>query len=312
MQEDGAETVYSTLLDRPAVNIGVSILAQTTGALIDPWYLGSLAETTVQGDAGTPVDVNALTFDYLGAIGAAGSSFPRQGQFYVAVDSNRTRFTDTSAPGRYILRSWVNDVTPPSLQLLTTRVSAGRPTLVFRTLDSQSGVDPGSLAIGYKGALVGASSFDRASGLAVFTLPAQVSALHTGNVSTGMLSSDFQEAKNIDTVGPALMPNTRFAKVPIRIVTGTVVDWVLPSAGACLSKQQTLGVAVSSTLGGVTGVRFLLDGRQIAIAHRANGLWAAQASTAKTAAGKHTLVAVETGAKGGAVSARRIVRTCPR
>jgi len=126
------------------VNIGVSILAQTTGALIDPWYLGSLDENTVQGDAGTPVDVNALTFDYLGAIGAAGSSFPRQGRFYVAVDSNRTRFTDRSAPGRYILRSWVNDVTPPSLQLLTTRVSAGRPTLVFRTLDSQSGVDPGS------------------------------------------------------------------------------------------------------------------------------------------------------------------------
>ena len=41
---------------------------------------------------------------------------------------------------------------------------------VFRTLDSQSGVDPGSLAIGYRGALVGASSFDRASGLAIFAL----------------------------------------------------------------------------------------------------------------------------------------------
>ena len=98
--EDGAETVYATLLDRPAVNIGVSILAQTTGALIDPWYLGSLDENTVQGDAGTPVDVNALTYDYLVPIGAAGASFPRQGQFYVAVDSGRTRFTDTSARRR--------------------------------------------------------------------------------------------------------------------------------------------------------------------------------------------------------------------
>src|SRR4029077_13274724 len=172
------------------VNIGVSIVTQTPGARIDPWYLGSLDENTVQGEAGTPVDVNGLTYDYLLPVGAAGASFPRQGQFYVAVDSGRERFTDKSAAGAYVLRSWVNDVTPPSVQLLTTRVSAGRPTLVVRTLDSQSGVDPGSLAIGYKGALIAASSFDRASGLAIFTLPAQASALKAGTVTTGMVSSD--------------------------------------------------------------------------------------------------------------------------
>jgi hypothetical protein len=265
MQEDGAETVYSTFLDRPAVNIGVSILAQTTGALIDPWYLGSLDENTVQGDAGTPVDVNALTFDYLGAIGAAGSSFPRQGQFFVAVDSNRTRFTDTSAPGRYILRAWVNDVTPPSLQLLTTRVSAGRPTLVFRTLDSQSGVDPASLAIGYRGALVGASSFDRASGLAIFALPSQVSPLHTGNVTTGMVSSDYQEAKNIDTIGPNIMPNTRAVVTKLHVVAGAAVDWLLPTAGVCGQPKQPLIVAASGP-GGISSVRFFVDGKRRAIA----------------------------------------------
>ena len=86
MNEDGAETVYSTFLDRPAVNIGVSILAQTPGARIDPWYLGSLDENTVQGDAGTPVDVNGLTYDYLLPIGAA-ASFPRQDGFMSRVDS---------------------------------------------------------------------------------------------------------------------------------------------------------------------------------------------------------------------------------
>jgi hypothetical protein len=196
--------------------------------------------------------------------------------------------------------------------MLTMRVAAGRPTLVLRVRDSQSGVEPLSMTIGYHGVLVGATSYDPSNGVAVFPLPGTAPALVGGTLGLRLVASDFQEEKNIDTVGPSLMPNTRLTKVRIRIVTGTVVDWVLPSAGACLSKQQTLGVAVNSTLGGITGVRFLLDGRQIAIAHRASGLWAARTSTAKTAVGKHTLVAVATGAKGGAVSARRIVRTCPR
>jgi subtilisin family serine protease len=307
MQEDGAETVYVTLLDRPAVNIGVSVLAQTAGALIDPWYLGSLDENTVQGDAGTPVDVNALTFDYLVDVAAAGSSFPRQGRFYVAVDSNRTRFTDQSAAGRYILRSWVNDVTPPSLQLLTTRVSAGRPTLVFRTLDSQSGVDPGSLAIGYKGALVGASSFDRASGLAIFTLPAQVSALKTGNVTTGMVSSDFQEAKNIDTIGPSIMPNTRALVTKLHVVAGAAVDWLLPSSGVCGQAKQPLIVAASGP-GGVSSVRFFVDGkRRVILHHGVEGLWFTNVHLSN---GKHTIVATAIAAKGTAASAQRTLRMC--
>ena len=98
MDEDGAENVYATSLDRPAVNIGVSVLAETPGAQIDPWYLGSLDENTVQGYAGTPVDVNALTFDYLVPIGAAGASFPRQGAYYVAVDSGLMPFTSQAPP----------------------------------------------------------------------------------------------------------------------------------------------------------------------------------------------------------------------
>jgi hypothetical protein len=300
--------VYSTFLDRPAVNIGVSILAETAGALIDPWYLGSLDENTVQGFAGTPVDVNALTYDYLGDVGAAGASFPRQGRFYVAVDSGRTRFTDRTAAGRYILRAWVNDVTPPSLQLLTTRVSAGRPTLVFRTLDTQSGVDPGSLAIGYRGALVGASSFDRASGLAIFALPSQVSALRKGNVNAGMVSSDFQEAKNIDTIGPNIMPNTRVLLTKLHVVTGAAVDWLLPTAGVCGQAKQEVVVAASGP-GGISAVRFSVDGKRRTVVHKGlAGLWFAHVSLSK---GKHTIVATAVAAKGKTTaSAPRTLRTC--
>jgi len=203
-------------------------------------------------------------------------------------------------------------VTPPSLHLLTTRVAAGRPTIVLQTLDSQSGVDPISLTVGYKGVLVGATSYDPLSGIAVFPLPATVPELRAGTVAFRFVSSDFQEAKNIDTVGPSIMPNTRFAHASVRVVSGTAVDWIAPT-GVCLAqKQQRLVVAASSTRH-VSRVRFTLDGRQVAVARNgSSGLWAATIQTSKLAGGRHTLAAVATDAKGGTASARRIVRVCPK
>jgi minor extracellular serine protease Vpr len=309
MLEDGAETVYSTLVEKPAVNAGVSVVLETPGARVDPFYLGAKDENTVQGFAGTPVNVNALTSSYLLPIGAAGASFPREQRFYVSVDSGRDRFDGHSLAGQYQLRSWVDDVTPPSLTLLTTRVAAGRPTLVLQASDSQSGVDPQSLTIGYKGVLVGASAYDPESGIAVFPLPKAAPALVGGTTDLRIVASDFQEGKNIETVGPSLMPNTRSIRVRVRVVQGTVVDWILPKPGVCVAKQQRL-VVTAGSIHGVRRVRFLLDGKPLAAGRHGTGdLWSATFSTAKIRAGKHTLEAV---ANGGSASARRIVRTCPR
>ena len=74
--------------------------------------------------------------------------------------------------------------------------------------------------------------------------------------------------------------------------------------------EQELVVAASST-SQIKGVRFELDGKQIAVANRSNGVWTAHVSTAGTAIGKHTLAAIASVAKSGPVTARRIVRTCP-
>jgi minor extracellular serine protease Vpr len=311
MIEDGAERLYQTFVDRPAVNAGVSVLLEPSGAQIDPFYLGAQDESTVQGFAGTPVNVNALTPGYLLPVGAAGAAFPRQQSFFIAVDSGRDRFTGRSYAGSYMLRSWVDDVTPPSVRLLTTRLAAGRPALVLRVSDSQSGVDPMSLTIGYRGVLVGASLYDPTNGVAVFSLPRTTPKLLNGTFQLRIVASDFQEAKNIDTVGPSIMPNTRSIAMRVRVVTGTVVNWVLPGAGACLTKRPMLTVAVSSTTGPVKGVRFLLDGKKVAVAHQTRGLWVGLPSLAKPATGRHVLVAVATVAKGATASARRIVHMCP-
>ena len=164
MNEDGSEHLYWTEIDAPVLNFGVSVIAATPGSLIDPFVLGSKDENDVQGYAATPTDVNGLTYDAQVDIGAAGVQFPRLQRFYVAVDSRADPFTNQPLKGRYLLNAWVNDVTPPFVRLLTTRVTAGRPLLVAEVADAGSGVDPLSLVIGYDGELVGASAYDPVSG----------------------------------------------------------------------------------------------------------------------------------------------------
>jgi subtilisin family serine protease len=310
MNEDGAERVYVMELDRPAANLGVAVEDESNGAQIDPWILGSLDESDVQGFAATPVDVNELTSDYLVPIGAAGASFPRQQRFYVVVDSGRAPFTNRRLAGTYTLRSWVNDVTPPSVQLLTTRVAAGRPTLVVRTLDRGAGVDPLSLTIGYRGALVGAAAYDPVTGIAVFPLPGSAASLKAGTVRARIMSSDFEEAKNVNTSGSSIMPNTRVVSRPLQVVEGTAVSWLLPQAGACATRSQRLLVAASST-GRVRAVRFLDGDRAIGIDRRAtSGLYEVRWRPRSARGQLHRLSAVALDSKGDAVSARRRVRLC--
>jgi hypothetical protein len=309
MVENGAETVYETSIDEPAVNAGVAIVSETPGARVDPFYLGAQDENTVQGFAGTPINVNALMAEYLAPIGAAGASFPRQQAFFVVVDSGRDMFDGHSLAGAYTLNSWVDDVTPPSIRLLTTRVAAGRPTIVLKVQDAQAGVDPSSMTIGYGGVLVGATTYDRKSGIAVFPSPGAAPALRSGSVELRLVASDYQEAKNIDTIGPSIMPNTRSTRQRIRIVAGTSVDWVVPAPGACLAPKQGLSVAVSST-SAIAGVHFVVDGHRVAATRHAGGLWNAAPLAVKP--GRHVLAVVENGRTGGSTSTRRIVRTCRR
>ena len=307
MVEDGAEVVYSTTLPPKTVNAGVSVSDHGAGTQIDPWYLGGKDENFVQGVAGTPVDVNELTYDYLEPIGAAGVSFPAAGTYYIAVDSGRGRFDDRRLAGRYALRSWVNDLKPPTLQLLTTRVTAGRPTLVFRSIDTQSGVDPASLTLGYAGALVAAGSYDPATGLAVFALPRNVSALAPGTTRVRMLASDFQEAKNIDTSGRSIMPNTRTASATLHVVAGMSVNWLLPLSGTCGTRRTRVQVTADGPRR-IGHVAFSVDGRRAASVYGdRQGIWSTAVSLKR---GRHVLVATAVDVKGHRASARRMVRTC--
>jgi minor extracellular serine protease Vpr len=310
MNESGAEKLYVTSVNKPIVNLGVAVEASSSGSLIDPWFLGSPDERDVQGDAGTPVNVNNYMFDYAVDVGAAGSTFPRQQHFYVAVDSRSDPFTDRPLPGRYVLRSWQNDLKPPTMTLLTTRVGAGRPTIVARTTDAKSGVDPLSLVIAYRGVLVGAALYDPTSGLAIFPLPTTARTIPVGKTSATLSASDFQETKNVNTISKNIEPNTVFKNVTIVGVRGPAVTWIAPAASACVAKATSLAVMASSDKK-VTSVRFLADGKQVArdgsgTADIFNGAW----HSGKAGRGTHVLTAVATDAAGRHISARRTVRVC--
>src|SRR5207253_11237176 len=104
-----------------------------------------------------------------------------------------------AAAGRYSFRFWVDDTTPPSVRLVSSRARPGGSlTLLLR--DAGSGVDPASLS-----AMVDGSprSVRYAGGRAVVSLGDPAPGPHAFVFRV----SDRQEAKNMENGGPVL-PNT--------------------------------------------------------------------------------------------------------
>jgi minor extracellular serine protease Vpr len=310
MNESGAEHLYSIDFDVPIINFGVSVLAEDSGALVDPFVLGSKDENDVQGYGGIPIDVNALTFDSNFDIGAAGAEYPRLQRFYVSVDSRADPYTDKPQNGRYLLNAWVDDVTPPSVRILTKRVTAGRPLIVAEAVDGGSGVDPLSLVIGYNRALVGASEYDPSTGLAVFGLPTAAPKLNPGKTELDLRVSDYQEAKNIDTPGDDLLPNTAFAATKLTVVNGPTVSWIEPPSNSCALKQDRLVVVAASTKK-VKSVVFDDGKRRVGVDRSGpGGVYAVPWRTGKLAKGRHRLTATVTDAAGRSATAGLAVRVC--
>ena len=265
MDETGAETLYSYDIEEPVANFGVSVVSSSGNAVVDPWVLGAKDENSVQGYAGTPVNVNDLTIDAMADIGAAGAQYPRLQRFYVAVDSRADPFTDKPANGQYLLNAWINDVDPPAVRMLTTRVSTGRPLLVAQAVDGGSGVDPLSLVISYKRVLLGASAYDPFTGIAVFGIPPNAPKLTKGKMTAVVSVADYQEAKNINTPGDNIYPNTAFRPARITAVNGPALTWILPFSRGCADGKEDRLVVVAGSTTKVNHVTFSVDGVRVGV-----------------------------------------------
>jgi minor extracellular serine protease Vpr len=321
VDEDGREDVYFIDIPQRATNVGVAIaqpepnprapIESLLSAPIHPWFLGSLDENDVMGYAGTPVNVNSSGPDYLFNIAAAGTVFAPPGRYFVSVDSGRDPFTGRSLAGPYVLRSWVNDVRPPTVQLVTTTVSAGYPSIVIRATDAQSGVDPLAASVVYADALIGATLFDSRTGLAVIPIPRSVVALAPGRVPIRLVVPDYQESKNVNVEGDNPLPNTALRRVQLRVVRRPTVTWLSPSRNACARGRAELTVVANSSAL-ISSVGFYDGARQIArVRQNEFGVYRVTWRVDRARRGKHTLRAVASDLQGREASASRPVRVCP-
>ena len=327
VSDDGKETVYSLDIPKQAVNAGVVVVKPainidasiekllSSGSPIHPWFLGSLDENDVLGYAGIPVNSNGSMPDFLFNTASAGGVFLPPGRYYVSVDSGRDPFTGRSLAGRYTLRSWVNDVRPPVVRLLTRRVSAGRPTIVARITDDKSGVDPLSLQLrfgtgGFESFEVPATSFDPASGIAVFPYPREAPLQQPGPSFMRVVAADFQETKNINTEGANPIPNTRIFGIRLAVVNRPSVTWITPNKGACLAARARLEVVASSP-STISSVGFFDGERQIArVRKNVAGVYTFTWRTGGKKKGAHVLRAVVSDVAGRESATARPVRIC--
>jgi hypothetical protein len=311
--EPGAERLYTIEISVPVVNFGVSVVSQSANSEIDPWVLGSKDENDVQGYAGVPVNVNGLMYDYQADIETAGAIFPLTKRYYVSVDSGTNTFTGQSLPGKYVLHAWVDDLTPPALKLVTTRLAAGRPTVVAIARDSQSGIDPLSLVLNYNSnILLGASAYDPGTGLVLFVLPSQAPTMKAAKKKKSVLlvASDNQEAKNVNTIGSNVLPNTSYKPVKVAVVNKPTVAWLVPQQSACLRTTTRLAVVAGSTRK-LRTVTFADGARKIGSSKPDGaGIAFKDWKVKGKSKGKHTLRATVRDALGRTATASRNVRVC--
>jgi len=326
VNDDGKEKLYSLNITKQAVNAGVVVVKPETKVRasitslfssnqpIHPWFMGSLDENDVLGYAGIPVNVNGSLPDFLYSIGAAGGVFLPPGRYYVSVDSGRDLFTGRPLAGRYTLRSWVNDVRPPTVRVLTKALSSGRPTIVAKITDAKSGVDPHSLQLFFgpsqRRSSVGAAEFDPATGIAVFSIPRTALPLEAGTQFMQVVASDYQEAKNINTESDSPLPNTRFAGLRAEAVPRPTVTWVTPEKGKCLAARQKLLVVANDNVQ-ISSVGFFDGERQIGrVQKNTAGLYEMTWRTSGRRKGPHVLTAVASDVRGRESEAAQAVRIC--
>jgi minor extracellular serine protease Vpr len=326
VNDDGKEKIYSLQITKQAVNagvvvvrpapkLGVSITALlSSNQPIHPWFLGSLDENDVLGYAGIPVNVNGLLPDFLYSIGASGGVFLPPGRYYVSVDSGRDLFTGRPLAGRYVLRSWVNDVRPPRVRMITRTLSSGRPTLVAKITDAKAGVDPHALQLFFgpstRRESVGATTFDPATGIAAFSIPREAFPLQPGPQFIQLVASDYQEAKNINTESKSPLPNTRVQGARLEAVSGPTVTWITPEKGKCLAARQRLLVVANDNVQ-ISSVGFFDGSRQIGRVRRnVAGFYELRWRTTGKRRGPHTLTAVASDVRGREAEASQSVRIC--
>jgi subtilisin family serine protease len=200
----GPEQVFRVTLTRTVANFGVAITSRASGVSVEPRVVVAGDENRLTGYPALPVNLNPYLAAFGDATLVAGALQPQPGAYDVVFDS-----ASSNGAGAFTFRYWVNDVTPPTAQLVARAVRRGR-ALQVRVADAGSGVDASSLRIRVDGRT-------RVGGINRGIVRIATGGLRRGTHTVRLQISDYQETRNMENVA-RILPNTRVvtARVTIR------------------------------------------------------------------------------------------------
>ncbi len=195
----GPERVFRVTLRKPVANFGVVVLR---GSRASPRVVVAGDENRLVGFPGLPVVINPYIDSYGAGRPVAGAIRPAPGSYDVVFD------TTSKTPAAFTFRFWFDDVTPPTVRLLSARARRGG-SLELAVADNGSGVDPDSLTATIDGKPADVT-FSR--GRAAVSLRRAGPGRH----ALVFTAADYQELKNMENV-PQILPNTRTLRAVFRV-----------------------------------------------------------------------------------------------
>ena len=192
----GPEQVFRFVIQGRVANAGAAVVSQAAGSHVSPRLVRAGSEDRLAGYTGLPIRLNPYQPGFFTIEPVVGVFRPAPGAYDLVFDTVSHR-----AAGRFTFRFWVNDTTPPLVQLLTRRARGGR--LLLRVTDRGAGIDVGSLVARVDGGLR-RIVYAPARGIALVEL----GRLGRGRHRLVFTASDRQESKNNENASLTL-PNTR-------------------------------------------------------------------------------------------------------
>jgi hypothetical protein len=180
----GPEVVYRIHVVRPLANFGVAVVS---GHAV-PHVVFAGDENHLVGYAGLPQALNPYLKSFGETRPVAGSVLPAPGTYDIVFDTR-----SASSAGRFQFRFWKNDVTPPTIRV----VSARHGLVVAAVADGGAGVDPRSISATIDGHI---ARTHFANGKLTFRA-------EPGSHEIVVTASDYQELKNMEDV-TKIKPNT--------------------------------------------------------------------------------------------------------
>jgi hypothetical protein len=195
----GPERVYRVTVSRSVANLGVVVLS---GARVSPRVVVAGDENRLVGVPGLPLVINPYIDAYGEARPVAGAIRPGRGGYDVVFD------TPAGPAAAFTFRFWIDDVTPPTVRLLSPTARRGG-TLTLAVADGGAGVDPKSLTAKIDGRPVPVSF---RGGRAIVSL----GSTSPGKHALVFTAADYQELKNMENV-LRILPNTRTVRAAVRV-----------------------------------------------------------------------------------------------